>query len=62
MKMTTSSLAFEAAIRETHPEICSEMLALAGSIVATGLSTQIPTAFDPLHIEAFGWNSMMSVI
>ena len=28
----------------------------------SGGYTQISTAFDPLHIEAFGWNSMMSVI
>jgi hypothetical protein len=26
----------------------------------TGLNTQIPTAFDPLHIEAFVWNRKMS--
>jgi hypothetical protein len=27
-----------------------------------GLSTQIPTAFDSLHIESFGWNRKMSVM
>jgi hypothetical protein len=28
----------------------------------TGLNAQIPTAFDSLHIESFGWNRKMSVM
>ena len=31
-------------------------------LLMEGRYTQISTAFDPLHIEAFGGNSMMSVI
>ena len=28
----------------------------------SGRYTQISTSFDSVHIEAFGWNSMMSVM
>jgi hypothetical protein len=33
-----------------------------GQLLKPGLNTQIPTAFDLLHIEAFVWNRKMSAM